>query len=50
MEQKISKLYTSAPIQNVDKEQRLEKNINEVKNFIISLDSIKVLITYFERY
>ena len=49
MEQKGDRLYPSAPLENdIDLEQRLEKRLYGVISFIISITSIKEMITYFE--
>ena len=41
MEAKIDRLYPSAPLENIDFEQRLEKKINDVNNFNNSINNIK---------
>ena len=33
MDQKTERLYPSAPLKNIDLEQRLEKNLNDVNSF-----------------
>ena len=48
MEQKWDNLYLSAPLENIDLEQRLEKKLNDVKSFNNSINNIKELITYFK--
>ena len=48
MEQKRDRLYPSAPLENIDFEQRLEKKINDVNSFKNSINNIKELITYFK--
>ena len=49
MEAKTDKLYPSAPLlENVDLEQRLEKEINDVNSFINHINNIKEMITYFK--
>ena len=48
MEQKCDRLYPSAPLENIDLEQRLEKKINDVNSFINSINNIKEMITYFK--
>ena len=48
MEQKCDRLYPSAPLENIDLEQRLEKKINDVNNFNNSINNIKEMITYFK--
>ena len=41
MEQKTHRLYPSAPLENRDLEQRLEKKLNDVNNFNNSVNKIK---------
>ena len=48
MEQKSDRLYPSAPLENIDLEQRLEKKINDVNSFKNSNDNIKEMIAYFK--
>ena len=48
MDQKCDRLYTSAPLQQDNLEQRLEKKINDVNSFNIHTDNIKKMITYFK--
>ena len=48
MEQKCDRLYPSAPLENIDLEQRLENKINDVNSFKNSINKIKEMITYFE--
>ena len=48
MEQKYDRLYPSAPLENIDLEQRLEKKLNDVYNFNNSINNIKEMITYFK--
>ena len=45
MEQKCDRLYPTAPLENIDLEQRLEKKINDVKSFINHINNIKEMIT-----
>ena len=45
MEQKCDKLYPSAPLENIDLEQRLEKKLNDVNSFNNSINNIKEMIT-----
>ena len=45
MDQKCDRLYPSAPLQNIDLEQRLEKKLNDVNSFINSNNKIKEMIT-----
>ena len=46
MEQKTDRLYTSAPLENNDSEQRLEKKFNGVNSFNNHISNIKEIITY----
>ena len=48
MEQKCDRLYPSAPLENIDLEQRLEKKINDVNSFNNHISNIKEMITYFK--
>ena len=48
LEQKTLKLYQSAPLENNDLEQRLEKKLNDMSNFNNSGNNIKEMITYFK--
>ena len=48
MDQKCDRLYPSAPLENIDLEQRLEKKLNDVNSFIIRINNIKEMITYFK--
>ena len=48
MEAKTDRLYPTAPLENIDLEQRLEKKINDVNSFINSVNNIKETITYFK--
>ena len=48
MDQKCDKLYPSAPLENIDLEQRLEKKINDVNSFNNHVNNIKELITFFK--
>ena len=41
MEQKSDRLYPSAPLENIDLEQRLQKKINDVNSFKNSINNIK---------
>ena len=41
MEQKTTKLYPSPPLEIIDLEQRLEKKLNDVNNFITQLITLK---------
>ena len=48
MEQKTETLCPSAPLENSDLEQRLEKKLNDVKSFINDININREMITYFE--
>ena len=48
MDQKCDRLYPSAPLENIDLEQRLEKKFNVVNSFINHINNIKEMITYFK--
>ena len=48
MDQKCDRLYPSAPLQQDNLEQRLEKKINDVNSFNIHINNIKGMITYFK--
>ena len=48
MDQKTDRLYPSAPLENIDLEQRLEKKLNDVNSFDILINNIKEMITYFK--
>ena len=48
MDQKCDTLYPSAPLKNIDLEQRLEKNLNDVNSFNDHINNIKQMITYFK--
>ena len=48
MEQKSERLYPSAPLENIDLEQRLEKKLNDVNSFNNHINNIKEMITYFK--
>ena len=48
MEQKTDRLYSSAPLENLNLERRLEKRINDVNSFDNHINSIKEMITYFK--
>ena len=48
MEQKCDRLYPSAPVENIDLEQRLEKKINDVNSFNNHIHNINEMITYFK--
>ena len=48
MEAKTDRLYPSAPLENIDLEQRLEEKINDVNSFNNHINNIKEMITYFK--
>ena len=48
MDQKCVRLNPSAPLENIDFEQRLEKKINDVNSFKNSINNIKEMITSFK--
>ena len=48
MDQKTSRIYPSAPLENIDLEQRLGKKINDVNSFNNHIGNIKEMITYFK--
>ena len=48
MEAKTDRLYPSAPLENIDLEQRLEKKINNVNSFNNHINNIKEMNTYFK--
>ena len=48
MDQKCNRLYPSAPLENIDLEQRLEKKINDVNSFNNHVNNIKEMISYFK--
>ena len=48
MEQKCDRLYPSAPLENIDLEQRLEKKVNDVNSFNNSINNIKEMVQYFK--
>ena len=48
MEQECDRLYPSAPLENIDLEQRLEKKINDANSFINHINNIKEMITFFK--
>ena len=48
MDQKCDRLYPSAPLENIDLEQRLEKKLNAVNSFNSHFIKIKEMITYFK--
>ena len=48
LEEKTDRLYPSAPLENIDLEQRLEKKINDVNSFNNHINNIKGMINYFK--
>ena len=48
MEQKCDRLYPSAPLENINFEQRLEKRLSDVNSFNNHINNIKEMITYFK--
>ena len=48
MEQKTDRLYPSAPLENIDLEQILEKRLSDVNSFNNHINNIKEMITCFK--
>ena len=48
MDQKCDRLHPTAPLENIDLEQRLEKKLNDVNSFNNRINNIKEMITYFK--
>ena len=48
METKTERLYPSAPLENIDLEQKLVRELNDVNSFNNSINNIKEMITYFK--
>ena len=48
MEQNSERLYPSAPLENIDLDQRREKKLNDVDSFNNHINKIKQMITYFK--
>ena len=48
MKQKTYRLHPNARLENIDLEQRLEKQLNDVNCFINHIKDIKEMITYFK--
>ena len=48
MDQKCDRLYPSAPLENTDLEQRLERKLKDVNSFNNHINNIKEMITYFK--
>ena len=44
----MTRLYPSAPLENFDKKQNLEKKLNDVSSFNNSVNNLKEMNTYFE--
>ena len=45
MDQKCDRLYPTAPLENIDLEQRLEKKLKDVNSFNNSINDNKGIIT-----
>ena len=48
MDQKTDRLYPSAPLENINLEQILEKKLNDVNSFNNHINDIKEMIAYFK--
>ena len=48
MDQICGRLYTSAPLEIIDSEQRLEKKLIDLNSFNNHINNIKEVITYFK--
>ena len=48
MEAKTEIFYSSAPLENIDLEQRVEKKLTDVNSFINHINNLKDMITYFK--
>ena len=48
MEARTDRFYPSAPFQNSDLEQRLEKKLNEVNSLGNHINNIREMIAYFK--
>ena len=48
MDQKCDRIYPSAPLENIDLEQRLEKKLNDGNTFNNHINNIKKMIAYFK--
>ena len=48
MEAKTDRLYPSAPLESIDSEQRLEKELNDVSGFNNHINNIREMITFFK--
>ena len=49
MDQETDRIYPSAPLENIDLEQRLEKKITDVNSFNNHISNIKEMITYLKQ-
>ena len=45
---KTDRLYTSAPLENIDFKQKLEKNSIDVNSFNNHTNNVKEMISYFK--
>ena len=48
MEQRTDKIKPSAPQENNDLQQRLEKQLNDANSFNNNINNIKEMLTYFK--
>ena len=48
MDQKCDRLYPSAPLENIDLAQRLEKKVNDLNSFDNHINNFKKMIPYFK--
>ena len=48
MDEKCDRLYTSAPLENIGLERRLDKKINDVNSFNNNINNIEEIIIYFK--
>ena len=48
MDQKTDRLYPSAPLENIDLEQKLERKLNDANSFNNHIKDIKEMIKYFK--
>ena len=46
--QKKDRIYPSAPLENIELEQRPEKKLNDVNSFVISINNLEEMIAYFK--
>ena len=49
MDQKCDRFYPSAPSENIDLQQRLQKKLNDINSFKYHINNIKEMITYFKK-